>query len=143
MITCELHQSDGVVEGTMASEFCEVCQIRRDIDDLRKALAPLVAIADAYDRNALDDEARKWWGTDSPRDPAGRFNDTPPEQIELVSGRGGMRLLTLAQCLDARRGLRRTDAYDRNAPARPCSPEDPCFLDQCPACRTFPSGSGG
>jgi hypothetical protein len=38
---------------------------------------------------------------------------------------------------------KRTDAYDRNAPARPCSPEDPCFLDQCPACRTFPSGSGG
>lgn len=26
---------------------------------------------------------------------------------------------------------------------RECSPEAPCFLEGCPRCRTFPSGSGG
>ena len=64
-------------------------------EDLIDAIKPLVAIADAYDLNALDDEARKRWGKDE--------NQTPPEQIELYKGRGGKRLLTLEDCFKARR----------------------------------------
>lgn len=58
------------------------------------ALRPLENIANAYDDNALDDEARKQgdWGT----------NTTPPDQIELYSGRGGKTLLTLAHAMQAR-----------------------------------------
>jgi len=66
-----------------------------DVAQLLEALAPLVAIADAFDANALDDEARKhttFYGE----------NQTPPEDIELYQGRGGKRLLTLRHCLDAR-----------------------------------------
>lgn len=70
-------------------------------DETRRALAPLVAIADAYDANALDDEARKWWGRDNEH-----TNTTPPEQIELYAGRGGRQLLTLADCLRARELVR-------------------------------------
>lgn len=32
------------------------------IAELLEALAPLVEIADRYDNNELDDEARKFWG---------------------------------------------------------------------------------
>ena len=64
---------------------------------LRAALQPLVKIADAYDENELDDEARKHWtyGT----------NDTPHEDIELYQGRGGRQLLTLKDCMVARAAL--------------------------------------
>lgn len=65
--------------------------------DYRDVLKPLVAIADAYDANDLDDEARKHWGSDLQH-----TNTAPPEQIELYTGRGGKRLLTLADCLKAR-----------------------------------------
>jgi len=65
--------------------------------ELRSVLAPLVTIADAYDANALDDEARKRWGRDEEHE-----NETPPDQIELYAGRGGKELLTLAHCLRAR-----------------------------------------
>ncbi len=68
-----------------------------EISALREALAPLVAVADAYDDNALDDEARKFWGLNSEHE-----NDRRPEDIELYTGRGGKRLLTLADCLAAR-----------------------------------------
>lgn len=64
---------------------------------LREALVPLVRIADAYDANNLDDEARKRWGPNLEHE-----NTTPPEQIELYLGRGGKQLLTLKDCLDAR-----------------------------------------
>lgn len=63
------------------------------IEDLKAALAPLVAIADAYDASNLD-EHRPEWGT--PLD---------PNQVELYTGRGGKRLLTLEHCLAARRAL--------------------------------------
>jgi hypothetical protein len=62
-----------------------------------EALKPLVEIADAYDANALDDEARKYFGSHT--------NIVPPEQIELYAGRGGKRLLTLADCFAARAAL--------------------------------------
>lgn len=70
------------------------------ITALEVALAPLVRIADAYDENNLDDEARKHWGKDLEH-----TNTTPPEDIELYDGRGGKQLLTLADCFKAR------DAY--------------------------------
>lgn len=68
------------------------------------ALAPLVAIANAYDANELDDEARKHWGTD--HGDGRKFNTTPPDQIELYAGRGGKRLLTLADCFAAREAVK-------------------------------------
>ena len=60
-------------------------------------LKPLVNIADAYDKNALDDEARKIWGKNDEH-----VNTTPPDEIILYSGRGGRTLLTLGDCLRAR-----------------------------------------
>jgi len=76
--------------------------------ELVAALEPLARIADAYDDNRLDDEARKTWG------PNGEFQNTrPPEDIELYTGRGGKRLLTLADCFKARDALARaTGAVD-------------------------------
>ncbi|QIG75338.1 hypothetical protein EVC29_109 [Rhizobium phage RHph_Y52] len=68
------------------------------IEELKRAAAPLVAIADAYDENDLDDEARKFWGPDGIQ----HVNTTPPEKIELYTGRGGKQLLTLAHCFKAR-----------------------------------------
>lgn len=67
---------------------------------MEDALAPLAKIADAYDDNALDDEARKAWGSDYEH-----INTTPSDQIELYNGRGGKRLLTLADCFAARAAL--------------------------------------
>lgn len=65
---------------------------------LQDALAPLIAIADAYDDNYLDDEARKFWGANLEHQ-----SRKLPEDIELYCGRGGEQLLTLAHCLKARR----------------------------------------
>jgi hypothetical protein len=73
----------------------------RGREALEEALAPLVAIADAYDDNELDDEARKRWGKNLEHE-----NQTPPEDIELYSGRGGAQLLTLRDCLRAREAVR-------------------------------------
>lgn len=64
---------------------------------LVEVLEPLVAIANAYDENNLDDEARKFWGENHEHE-----NDTLPKDIELYSGRGGKELLTLDHCLNAR-----------------------------------------
>ena len=58
-----------------------------------KALEPLARIADAYDRNELDETRPEW------------FRGHAPETVELYAGRGGKRLLTLADCLEARRAL--------------------------------------
>jgi len=65
------------------------------IKALVEALQPLAAIADAFDENELDDEARKYWGTSG-------VCETPHDFIELYQGRGGKRLLTLADCMLAR-----------------------------------------
>lgn len=73
------------------------------IDQLREQLRPLAAIADAYDANELDDEARRFWGIENQHE-----NDTPPDRIELYQGRGGRRLLTLADCFAARSALKGT-----------------------------------
>lgn len=72
------------------------------IEQLETALAPLVDIADAYDSNSLDDDARKFWGKNS------EFtNETKPQNIGLYFGRGGKELLTLKHCLDARAACKR------------------------------------
>lgn len=62
-----------------------------------RAVRVLAAIADAYDENNLDDEARKRWGANYEH-----TNTRPPEEIILYSGRGGGTLFTLADCLAAR-----------------------------------------
>lgn len=64
------------------------------------ALRPLVDIADAYDANELDDEARKRWGRSLEHE-----NTRSPDEIELYQGRGGKRLLTLADAMRARDAL--------------------------------------
>ncbi len=71
-----------------------------ELVDVLRALLPLVAIAEAYDKNELDDEARKYWGGID-RKPITE-NDTDPSDIELYQGRGGKRLLTLKDCFFAR-----------------------------------------
>lgn len=60
-------------------------------------LGTLATIANAYDKNELDDEARKFWGANNEH-----RNSLDPTTIELYAGRGGKRLLTLADCLEAR-----------------------------------------
>lgn len=73
-----------------------ICNLIDRIEKLKVAVIPLVNIANAYHENALDDEARKTWGVND------EFtNNTKPDQIELYSGRGGRRLLTLHDCLFA------------------------------------------
>jgi hypothetical protein len=61
------------------------------------ALGPLRRIADAFDANELDDEARKFYGRNLEH---GIIK--PLEEIELYAGRGGRRLLTLADAIAAR-----------------------------------------
>ena len=70
-----------------------------EIKAMREALKPLAAIADAFDANELDAEARKFWGQSG-------VNTTPHDQIELYAGRGGKELLTLADAMKARATLR-------------------------------------
>ncbi len=67
----------------------------------RKCLEVLANIADRYDDNGLDDEARKTWGLNDEH-----HNTTTPSEIELYSGRGGRTLLTLQDCLDARNAIK-------------------------------------
>jgi hypothetical protein len=71
---------------------------------LWQALEPLKRIADAYDANLLDDEARRVWG---PNDEY--TNRLDPARIELYSGRGGTQMLTLAHCFAARAALAMLD----------------------------------
>lgn len=67
---------------------------------LLAALAPLVAIADAYDANELDDEARKFWGRNDEHQ-----NESAPSQIKLYAGRDGRQFLNLRHCNSARRAV--------------------------------------
>lgn len=73
----------------------------RYLSALLSALEPLVKIADAFDANNLDDEARKFWGKDNEHE-----CQTPHDKIELYTGRGGGTLLTLADCMRARELVR-------------------------------------
>lgn len=76
--------------------------LRHGHPEITKTLAPLIAIADAYDANELDDEARKYWGFIDHTGKYSMANTTPLDQIEIVQGRGGKRLLTLQDCMNAR-----------------------------------------
>jgi hypothetical protein len=69
-----------------------------DEDLLLQALKPLADIANAYDNNELDDEARKFWGPSQGM----KQNNIDPSRIELYQGRGGKALLTLQDCFTAR-----------------------------------------
>ena len=64
----------------------------------RQLLKVLANIADKYDDNGLDDDARKFWGDDN-------VNTKDPKKIQLYAGRGGQCLLTLQDCFDARDAL--------------------------------------
>lgn len=77
---------------------------------LREALAPLVNIAKAYYDNSLDDEARRFWGKNTGTE---NENNRDPSSIELYTGRGGGRLLTLQDCFDAKAAV---DAKDVAGP---------------------------
>ena len=79
----------------MHKEVKQVLKVLADIADIAD-------IADAYDANELDDNARKNWGPYMER-----VNHTPHNEIELYQGRGGKRLLTLQDCMDARDLLRK------------------------------------
>ncbi len=68
-------------------------KIQKTIDTLK----PLADIWKAYLDNDLDDEARRFWGPDDNR----TENTQSPNEIELYTGRGGKRLLTLDQCREA------------------------------------------
>ena len=68
-----------------------------DVSLLLAAIQPLVDIANAYDQNELDDDARKFWGKFNQH-----MNVEDPNNIELYAGRGGKRLLTLQDALNAR-----------------------------------------
>ena len=72
----------------------------RSHEELLEALQCLARIADAYDDNALDNEARKTWGVNDEYQ-----NHRKPEEIELFQGRGGKQLMTLADCFFARTAI--------------------------------------
>jgi hypothetical protein len=78
-----------------------------DVQAVRAVMRLLAAIADAYDANELDDEARKFHGRNDEH-----FDARDPATIELYSGRGGNRLLTLQNCLDARSAIPALDAIE-------------------------------
>ena len=70
-----------------------ICNLIDQNMKLKRAVQPLVDIALAYHNNELDDEARKFWGMNDEH-----VNTTPPDQVELYSGRGGRQFLTLYHC---------------------------------------------
>lgn len=74
---------------------------------LAESLKPLVKIADEYDLNGLDDEARKYWGAENEHQ-----NTRDPSTIPLVEGRGGKLLLTLDDALKARAVMDETAKED-------------------------------
>jgi len=76
------------------SKVLEHAALYDQIKRLKTAIEPLLAIADAYDANELDEEARRHWG--------GNENQRDPKTIEIYQGRGGKQLLTLADCFAAR-----------------------------------------
>lgn len=65
------------------------------IEKLLEALSPLVKIADCYDKSELDEERPEWREK-------GIGHSGPLESVELFSGRGGQRLLTLGDAFKAR-----------------------------------------
>lgn len=77
--------------------FAKAAQESGDTRMMEEAIEPLVAIARAWDANELDDEARKFWGAQLEN-----RNTTDPRDIDLVTGRCDVPLLTLQDALDGR-----------------------------------------
>lgn len=65
-----------------------------------KVLRPFASIADAYERNALHGDARRFIGDGDTYE-----NRKPHDKIEICSGRHGKPLLTLADCMAAREAI--------------------------------------
>lgn len=78
----------------------EVAALKATNERLRKALAPLVEIANRYYDNELDEDRPEWRER-------GIRDARPPAQSELLHGRGGGTLLTLGHCFDAREEVQR------------------------------------
>ena len=79
------------------SNAARVVQLTKLCRELVGNLTKLSNIADMYCQDRLD-EARPSWGDD----------DKDANQIELFTGRGGTRLLTLQDALDARQSIANT-----------------------------------
>lgn len=92
------------------------------VDGVRAALEPLAAIARAYDNNDLDDTARRFWGPANENE-----NNYHPSEIELYTGRGGKRLLTLEDCFRARDVLALMDREPKEA-VKPLGRKTPDIL---------------
>lgn len=90
--------------GNKRRVVCKLCAAKFPVKGedvgVERALAVLANIADKYDANELDDEARKKWGEFDEYDSV-----YSPLQIILYTGRGGATLLTLADCIAARDAL--------------------------------------
>ena len=63
-------------------------QAAREVERLRKALRPFARINDEYEASNLDEHRPEWPSRD-------------PGEVDLLVGRGGKRLLTLADCMTA------------------------------------------
>jgi len=104
--------------------------LRRTYEKSLPLLRILTLIADRYDENRLDDEARKYWGPNSEN-----RNALDPSDIILYEGRGGGTLLTLKNCLEARELLRSQDLHPKDCPfdgSEFFKPGVPVV--ECPAC---------
>lgn len=90
----------GGLQGANLDKFKACIQELKGVPEqtpMMQVLQPLVDIANAYDNNELDDEARRFWGANLQIE-----NTKNPAEIILYSGRGGRELLTLQHCLNAR-----------------------------------------
>lgn len=95
---CQLETSKVRSEaGWHAPEVCREV-LKERVVKLESALKPLVDIANAYDAEGLD-EARPSWKVKG-------LDQEPTESIELYTGRGGGRLLTLGNCFEARAAVK-------------------------------------
>lgn len=74
---------------------------------IKLALSPLALIADRWESNDLDDDARRFWGREDEIQ-----NTRRPEEILLFSGRGGSELLFLSDALLAREVLREIEELE-------------------------------
>ena len=90
----------GGLQGANLDKFKACIQELKNVPEqtpMMQILQPLVDIANAYDNNELDDEARRFWGPNLQIE-----NAANPAKIILYSGCGGRELLTLQHCLNAR-----------------------------------------
>lgn len=84
----------------MSPEQEKIIKTALGVPELLRVLAPLVAIADAYDADELRGDARPSWNH------PGRVDFVPPDRVELFRRRNNTVLLTLADCLAAREVVR-------------------------------------